>query len=103
MSESDRSLRQEAEPAGHERAKEYRWCVEDAATGMPVAQGIAPTSEEATRESARYAFQYAQDGAVLWWVRQGRKTVLKGQLEGVTITMTPGSSRSAGTDEQGGS
>ena len=66
---------------------EARWCVEDKTTGLPVAQGSAPTAEEASREATRYALQYAQDHPVRWWVRQNRKTLLQGSLEGVSFTM----------------
>lgn len=66
---------------------EAHWCVEEEATGMPVANGSAPTAEEASREAAHYAVQYAQDGPVRWWVRQNRKTVLQGRLAGVSITV----------------
>lgn len=64
---------------------EARWCVEDSRTGMPVAQGSAPTAEAASREAAHYAVQYAQDHPVRWWVRQNRKTVLKGSMQGVSV------------------
>ena len=67
--------------------KEARWCVEEEATGMPVANGSAPTAEEASREAAHYAVQYAQDGPVRWWVRQNRTTVVQGRLAGVSITV----------------
>ena len=66
---------------------EARWCVEEEATGMPVANGSAPTAEEASREAARYAVLYAQDGPVRWWVRENRKTVLQCRLAGVSITV----------------
>ena len=66
---------------------EARWCVEEEATGMPVANGSAPTAEEASREAAHYAVQYAQDGPVRWWVRQNRTTVVQGRLAGVSITV----------------
>lgn len=66
---------------------EARWAVEDKATGMPMAQGIASTAKEASREATHYAIQYAQDGPVRWWVRQNRKTVIQGSLEGVSITV----------------
>jgi len=45
-------------------SNEARWCVEEANTGLPVAQGSAPTAEDASSEATRYAMQYAQDGAV---------------------------------------
>lgn len=64
---------------------EARWCVEEEATGMPVAQGSAPTVDEASREATHYALQYGQDGPVRWWVRQGRKTIVKGHLAGVSV------------------
>lgn len=67
---------------------EARWCVEESDTGFPVAQGWCPTADEASREAAHYAIQYAQDGPVRWWIRQNRKTVLKGSLGCVTITRT---------------
>ncbi|MCA3166950.1 MAG: hypothetical protein ING36_00210 [Burkholderiales bacterium] len=70
---------------------EARWCVEEEATGMPVANGSAPTTEEASREAAHYALHYAQDGPVRWWVRQNRKTVFQGRLAGVSITVLPAS------------
>lgn len=66
---------------------EARWCVEDSRTGMPVAQGSAPTAEAASREASHYAVQYAQDHPVRWWVRQNRKTLLQGSLEGVSVTV----------------
>ena len=59
---------------------EARWCVEDARTGMPVAQGAAHTAEAASGEATHYAMQYAQDHPVRWWVRQNRKTVLQGSM-----------------------
>lgn len=65
-----------------------RWCVESQATGMPLANGAAPTAEAASGEAAHYALQYAQDEPVRWWVRQGRKTVLRGSMSGVSITFT---------------
>jgi hypothetical protein len=67
---------------------EARWCVEDASTGMPLAQGTAPTAQEASYEATHYAVQYAQDHPVRWWVRQNRKTVLKGSMAGVSVTMS---------------
>ena len=66
---------------------EARWCVEEEATDMVVANGSAPTAEEASREAVHYAVQYAQDGPVRWWVLQNRKTVLQGRLAGVSITV----------------
>jgi hypothetical protein len=66
---------------------EARWCVEDSRTGMPVAHGSAPTAEAASREATHYAWQYAQDHPVRWWVRQDRKTLLQGSLEGVSVTV----------------
>lgn len=66
---------------------EARWCVEDSSTGMPVAQGSAPTAEAASREATHYALQYAQEHPVRWWVRQDRKTMLQGSLEGVSVTV----------------
>ena len=66
---------------------EARWCVEDSRTGMPVAQGSAPTAAAASREATHYALQYAQDHPVRWWVRQDRKTLLQGSLEGVSVTV----------------
>lgn len=72
-------------------SKEVRWCVEDSRTGMTVAQGVASTAEAASREATHYALQYAQDHPVRWWVRQDRKTVLQGSLEGVTVTMSANS------------
>ncbi len=64
---------------------EARWCVEDATTGMPVAQGSAPTAEAASGEATRYAIQYAQDHPVRYWVRQNRKTVLSGEMSIVSF------------------
>ena len=63
---------------------EARWCVEEQPTGMPVAQGSAPTADEAIREATHYAVQYAQDGPVRWWVRQNRKTVVQGSIAHTT-------------------
>lgn len=59
---------------------DVRWCVEDATTGMPVANGWAPNVELASAEATHYAIQYAQDHPVRFWVRQKRKTVLKGSF-----------------------
>jgi len=67
---------------------EARWCVEDSRTGMPVAQGSALCAEAASREATHYAVQYAQDHPVRWWVRQDRKTLLQGRLEGVSVTVS---------------
>ena len=67
-------------------ASKARWCVVDAGTGMTVASGSAPTEQDAAREAGHYAVQYAQDGPVRWWVRVGRKTVLRASLAGVSIT-----------------
>ena len=64
-----------------------RWCVEERDTGLPVAQGYAPTSDEAIGETMRYAVQFAQDGPVRFWVRRNRKTVLEGSLEGVSFSV----------------
>jgi len=64
---------------------EARWCVEDSRTGMPVAQGSALCAEAASREATHYALQYAQDHPVRGWVRQNRKTVLRGSLAGVGV------------------
>lgn len=63
------------------QGSEARWCVVNADTGMTEAKGYAPTAECAAREAAHYAMQYAQDGPVRWWVRQGRKTVLRGSMQ----------------------
>lgn len=64
------------------------WCVVGADTGMTLAKGSAPTEQEAVREAAHYAVQYAQEEPVRWWVRVGRKTVLRGSLACVSITRT---------------
>jgi hypothetical protein len=66
---------------------EVRWCVEERDTGMPCANGCAPTEAEASREMMRYALQYGQDGPVRYWMRQNRKTLVKGEIEGVRVTM----------------
>ena len=66
--------------------EEAHWCVVEADTGITVAKGYAPTEEDAVREAGHYAVQYAQDGPVRWWVRVGRKTVLRASLDGLTIT-----------------
>lgn len=58
----------------------YRWCVEEADTGLPVARGSAPTEARATGEMLHYAQQYAQDGMVRFWVRHKRKTVAQGEM-----------------------
>jgi hypothetical protein len=68
-------------------SQEVRWCVEERDTGMPCASGSAPTEEEASREMMRYAMQYGQDGPVLYWMRQNRKTLVKGEIAGVSVTM----------------
>lgn len=75
---------------------EARWCVEEEATGMPVAQGSAPTVDEASREATHYALQYGQDGPVRYWVKQNRKTLVQGSLKGVTVTVTPNKQVSEG-------
>ncbi len=56
---------------------DYRWAVEEAG-GLQVAAGSAPTYEDASREANRYAMQYAEDGPVRWWIKQGRKLMLLG-------------------------
>lgn len=66
---------------------EARWCVEDSRTGMQVAQGSALCAETAASEATHYAVQYAQDHPVRWWVRQDRKTLMQGSLEGVSVTV----------------
>lgn len=68
---------------------QIRWCVEDENTGMPVANGSAAKAEDAHREVMHYAVQYAQDGPVRFWVRENRKTIMKGRLGGISITRTP--------------
>lgn len=70
---------------------EARWCVEESDTGMPVAQGSAPTADKAIGEASRYAVQYAQDHPVRYWVRQGRKTLLQGSIAitNGSINLTP--------------
>lgn len=65
------------------------WGVEEMNTGLMVAQGSAPTADEATREAMHYALQYGQDGPVRYWVKQGRKTLVQGSLSGVRITEVP--------------
>ena len=65
------------------------WGVEEMNTGLMVAQGSAPTADEATREATHYALQYGQDGPVRYWVKRGRKMLVQGSLSGVTITVTP--------------
>lgn len=66
---------------------EVRWCVEERDTGMPCASGSAPTEEAASREMMRYALQYGQDGPVRYWMRQNRKTLVKGEIAGVRVEM----------------
>lgn len=63
-------------------ATEASWCVVSAETGLTEAKGYAPTAAEAVREAGHCAAQYAMDGPVTWWVRQGRKTVCRGWLAG---------------------
>jgi hypothetical protein len=57
---------------------EVRWCVEEADTGLPVANGCASTREEAEREMMHYVGQYGQDGEVRFWMRQNRRTIKAG-------------------------
>lgn len=59
---------------------EFRWCVEEIDTGLPVASGCAPAAEEAHTEMLRYAIQYAKDGPVRYWIRHNRKTISAGQV-----------------------
>ena len=68
-------------------SQEVRWGVEERDTGMPCASGSAPTEEAASREMMRYAMQYGQDGPVRYWMRQNRKTLVQGEIEGVSVTM----------------
>ena len=65
---------------------EVRWCVEERDTGLPVAQGASQTEKAAHAEMMHYVIQYAQDGAVRFWMRQNRKTLLKGSMAGLSIT-----------------
>ena len=60
---------------------DHRWCVEEVATGLPVAQGVAPTLDRATTECMHYAMQYAQDGHIRAWVRANRKTVFSMEMQ----------------------
>lgn len=60
---------------------EHRWCVEDLNSGVPVAQGSAPTFEDAKREAGHYAIQYAKDGPVRYWIRAGRSTLLNLRMD----------------------
>lgn len=71
-------------------APEARWAVEEESTGIVAARGCAPTADVAIREASHYAVQYAQDGAVRWWVREGRKTILKGRMSIVSGTLKTG-------------
>ena len=66
-------------------SERYTWAVNDAA-GRKVASGEATKAADATREATHYAVQYAQDGPVTWWIKSGRKFVVRGSLAGVTIT-----------------
>jgi len=68
-------------------SQEVRWCVEERDTGMPCASGSAPTEAEASREMLRYALQYGQDSPVRYWMRQNRKTLLKGEIAGVAVAV----------------
>lgn len=72
-----------------------RWAVEDRNTGMPVANGCAPTEDEACREVMHYAMQYSQDGPVRYWVRHNRKTVLQGELAVMHKTLSGSAARKA--------
>lgn len=65
------------------------WGIEEMDTGLLVAQGDAPTADEATLEATHYALMYGQDGPVRYWVKQNRKTLVQGSLKGVTVTVTP--------------
>ena len=56
------------------------WSVTELRTGIKAASGSAPKEADAMREAIHYAMQYAQDGPVRFVVRQGRKTLLKGEL-----------------------
>lgn len=69
-------------------SNEVRWCVEEQSTGLPVAHGSAPTEQDANTEMMRYVIQYAQDGAVRFWMRQNRKTLIKGSMAGLSIKTT---------------
>jgi hypothetical protein len=62
-------------------APEFRWCVEELPAGFPVAQGTAPSLDDAKREAGHYAVQYAQDGPVRFWIRHQRKTVLQVSID----------------------
>lgn len=57
------------------------WGVEEEKSGLRVAQGSAPSTDAAAREAAHYAMQYVQDGPVRWWVKEGRKTVFRGNMQ----------------------
>jgi hypothetical protein len=35
----------------------------------------------------RYALQYGQDGPVRYWMRQNRKTLVKGEIAGVSVAL----------------
>ncbi len=70
----------------------YTWAVEEA-SGLQVASGSAPTYEDAAREANRYAAQYAEDGPVRWWIKHGRKLMLRGASGG-----RKGSLAAAGAD-----
>ncbi len=67
----------------------YTWAVEEA-SGLQVASSSAPTYEDAAREANRYAMQYAEDGPVRWWIKQGRKLVTVGASGGVRRGVSDG-------------
>lgn len=76
------------------------WGIEEMVTGLLVAQGDAPTADEATLEATHYALMYGQDGPVRYWVKQNRKTLVQGSLTGMTVPMVPNAKVSEGENER---
>ena len=70
------------------QSNEVRWCVEEQDTGLPVANGVAPTEKAAHTEMMHYVIQYAQDGPVRFWMRQNRKTLINGSMAGLSIKLS---------------
>ena len=58
---------------------EIHWCVEERDTGLPVANGSAPSVFSAGREIQRYTM----GGPTRYWIRKGRRTLVSGELAGL--------------------
>lgn len=67
-------------------SSEASWAVHEERTGITVARGWTPSIEIACQEATRYAAQYAEEGPVTYWVKQGRKMVVRGSYSGGSVS-----------------